>query len=74
MTFGVVVSDIRMAPVAADVSPERYNEAAVLVNNLLFQGPPRPDDKPPMPLRPLMQKPRCRGGQRGFRWTDRESG
>ncbi|HEY0035534.1 MAG TPA: hypothetical protein VGB66_02540 [Longimicrobium sp.] len=36
---------------AGCITTERYNEAAVLVNNMLFQGPPRPDDKPPMPLR-----------------------
>ena len=36
---------------AGCITTERYNEAAVLVNDMLFQGPPQPGDKPPMPLR-----------------------
>ncbi|HEY7767076.1 hypothetical protein [Longimicrobium sp.] len=50
--LGPRIRDVARALYAAGcITTERYNEAAVLVNNMLFQGPPRPDDKPPMPLR-----------------------
>lgn len=58
LTWGVVprlgprIRDVARALYAAgSITTERYNEAAVLVNDMLFQGPPQPDDKPPMPLR-----------------------
>lgn len=34
------------------ISVGRFNEAAVLVNSMLCQGPPQPGDRIPMPLRP----------------------
>lgn len=34
------------------ITTARYNEAAVLVNYMLTQGPPQPGDRMPMPLRP----------------------